>query len=128
MTIEQDLSRALDILSFAAAGPWRFSENGNILGDMPAGYDDTREIAAVYSEHDDADLAPINAQAIIVAVNFLRAHGPALLSALADQRRLREAEVKEVYATREFGDGVLYLEDRLIGQRVAIVPLDQEGE
>lgn len=76
MSLSRDLERVLGLVAKAAPGEWRWSENGNILGHMPDGYDDSREVCAVYTD-DEATGAP-NAPAIIAAINFLRAHAQAL--------------------------------------------------
>jgi len=70
-----ELEYVMTLVDAAAPGPWLWSENGNIV---PEQYTDDCEIAAVYSERED-DGCPINASAIIAAVNWLRANGRAML-------------------------------------------------
>lgn len=82
------VERLRGLLAKATPGPWSWSENGNILGHMPDGYDETREVAAVYT-NDEATGAP-NAPLIIAAVNALHT----LLNTLAAQ----EAELAGVRA------------------------------
>lgn len=69
----------MTLLDAAVPGPWMWSDNGNII---PEKYTQDCEIAAVYTDRDD-DCAPVNASAIIAAVNWLRKNGPALLDAAA---------------------------------------------
>lgn len=75
--VADGLEYVMTLVDAAAPGPWLWSENGNIV---PEQYADDCEIAAVYSERDD-DCCPINASAIIAAVNWLRANGRSMLSA-----------------------------------------------
>lgn len=125
------------LLAKATPGPWEWSENGNILGHMPNGYDETREVGAVYSERDD-DLAPINAQLILAMHEAL----PALLDA-AEERDALAAELATVKAMLEEAEvcTVSHFEDidpddrvvysfgqvlagaDMIGKRVALVEL-----
>jgi hypothetical protein len=86
----QALAEVVALAELATPGPWRWSENGNIV---PEPYTDV-EIAAVYTERDD-DLAPANAELIIAAVNFIRTHGPALLAQLGGGREVCEWECDE---------------------------------
>lgn len=89
MSLIAELERVGELLAKATEGPWRWSENGNILGHMPDGYDPMREVCAVYTDV-EATGEP-DAPAIIAAVNFLRSHGPALREALVEREALRTA-------------------------------------
>lgn len=94
MTAEPDLlplPEVLALLDKASPGPWRWSMNGNIVPDL---YSDDCEIAAVYSEHMDDIGVPANAEAIIAAVNYLRAHGAKLAELQREIEALR-AEVAD---------------------------------
>lgn len=81
MTLLSALDRVLELSGKATEGPWRWSENGNILGHMPDGYDDSREVCAVYTDHEET--GEPNAPAIIAAMNFLREFGPGLREVVA---------------------------------------------
>lgn len=70
------LEYVMTLVNAATPGTWLWSDNGNIV---PEKYTDDCEIAAVYSERDD-DTCPINASAIIAAVNWLRQYGPAIIA------------------------------------------------
>jgi hypothetical protein len=83
-----ELAEVVRLSERATPGPWTWSENGNILGHMPNGYDSSLEVGAIYTERDD-DKAPANAEAIIAAVNFLRTHHAELEAAERDARRYR---------------------------------------
>ena len=85
--LDRDLAELLLLLSVATEGPWRWSENGNILGHMPDGYDETREVGAIYTDDDETG-AP-NAPAIIRAVNFIRTHHAEIAR---DRARLEAAD------------------------------------
>ena len=84
------LEYVMTLVEAAAPGPWLWSENGNIV---PEQYTDDCEIAAVYSERDD-DGCPINASAIIGAVNWLRANGRNMLAAAIPQQPTAELAVE----------------------------------
>ncbi len=118
--LEQDLSRVLDYMK-----QWHAKES--------------------IGHYNDADV--FKDKFYDEVVELMENHGPALLAALSDQRRLREAPVLEVRDNgcqavpfRPYGilwapDGDGYIGTggmraigQFIGKRVAIVPLDQEGE
>lgn len=103
MSIEQDLDRVLEFLS----------EERKATDD--ARQNDANRAWGLFTD---------------AAVSFVGQHGPALLSALADQRRLREAATGEVECCDAKGAWLIMSHDAPVtkGQRVAIVPLDQEGE
>lgn len=71
------LEYVMTLLDGATPGPWMWSDNGNII---PEAYSQDCEIAAVYTNRED-DAAPVNASAIIAAVNWLRKHGRTLRAA-----------------------------------------------
>lgn len=75
------LEKAVELVAKATPGPWRWSENGNL---MATGDRDVDEICAVYTERDD-DAEPKNAAAIRAAVNFIREHGPSILATASEQ-------------------------------------------
>lgn len=89
MTARDELVRVLGLVEGATPGPWRWSENGNILGHMPDGYDDSREVCAVYT--DDEETGAPNAPAIIAAVNLIRQHGRELLGVVERAEQLQHA-------------------------------------
>lgn len=80
------------LLAKATPGPWAWSENGNILGHMPNGYDETREVGAIYTERDD-DLPPINAELVLA----MHAELPRLLADSDALAKLR-AKIAELSA------------------------------
>ena len=83
-----DTGALRELLARATPGEWRWSENGNIVTDMPLPECDP-EVAAVYSEHDD-DSEPANSALICAMHNAL----PALLTEL-DAARARIAELEK---------------------------------
>lgn len=94
MSIEQDLARALELLEEATPGDLLVYDANEGDGWPP------RPLWCFKNEaYDSGDECPMqgsihyggkeDADAITATVNFLRAHGPSLLSALADQRRYR---------------------------------------
>ena len=109
MTIEQDLVRAMELLV-------------------------EEQKATDEQRGNDADMAWIDFQER--AVSLVRLHGHALLSALAYQRRLREAITGKCVACdfENYERPTWHvIDDRdavplTLRGRVAIVPLDQEGE
>ena len=87
------LEKAVELVAKATPGPWRWSENGNL---MATGDRDVDEICAVYTERDD-DAEPKNAAAIRAAVNFIRDHGPAILATASEQARYQKARDFDVF-------------------------------
>lgn len=86
MTAQQQLVELLATSAQASKGPWRWSENGNLVEASYDGTDETQEIAAVYTERDD-DAEPLNATMIRQAVNFIRDHGPAIAELIEAARK-----------------------------------------
>jgi hypothetical protein len=123
------LRDVIEALDRATPGPWNWSENGNLLGDMPNGYDESKEIAAVYTELDD-DLEPTNSLAIRLSVAFLRTHADTLRRALATLAAVEAAPVVELLPrSHPFALDWIAMGDAdnesnvngLVGQRVALV-------
>jgi hypothetical protein len=120
-----------ELLQRATPGEWAWSENGNILGHMPNGYDEAREVGAIYTERDD-DLPPINAELVLA----MHAELPRLLAdsdeLAALKARIAGAPVGVLRDARGFdGDSISDddLSAELVGQRVALLRLPAgEGE
>lgn len=105
-SLEERLGEVLALIASATPGEWQ------VLGDNqghPCGLEWTIECPELADEdytgwiagrHGGDGIATTgnpgderDATAIVEAVNFLRQHGETILSALADQRRLREAAI-----------------------------------
>jgi hypothetical protein len=146
-SLDEDLARVLETLAAATPGDWGLQDGTSlgkpwvILAQHPDGWPEY--VAITQNVHYATGRNDPNARGIVDAVNFLRTHGPAIQSALADQRRLREAATG---TCMEVGDlvhpeagefcGAIIQSTRdelrrggpIVYRRIAIVPLDQEGE
>jgi hypothetical protein len=79
-----DLDRVVALSDAATPGPWRWSENGNVMG---PGDSEDDEVCAVYTADELTGLP--NAPFIIDAANFIRKYGRRLAGAKAQSRPAR---------------------------------------
>jgi hypothetical protein len=129
--LSERLEAALALADKATPGPWAAYSRGNYgFGEEGSlkdrdGDDVEPQVSPPYDEATiRGEVMMRDADAIASAVNLLRDHGPALLELV---RAVEGAATVDVRAQHGIGDGVIRCDYRMIGQRVALVPVGQEG-